>query len=670
MKRIILLLITILTFSNSAECPAPEGSVWKYDSSTERIERLSYPRESSVSCMSTYYHDMIVDAVYNPDVYENINGEQTTDMWDNYIIDELYVSVPCIEPDKEMEPPKATEKELWVANCNLPATVEQETQCTELGGRKVDGLLDCCEISACYVENNATDDNETDACEEGFVKDSNGVCKPDSDGDGYHDDEDVFPSDPTEWADTDGDTYGDNKDVFPSDSTEWSDNDNDGIGDNGDTDDDNDNYSDKQEIAEKTDPLDSTSNGGTNGDNTTPDGGGDNGGSGSIPVVPCGATNYCGDKLLCNGAIGIEGEEWYSGYDVIDTCTNILQPYQKQSTTAISCQFDKRFLCSLTESDLDSYTPEVVPDKEPDPCDFKQEVGGYPFQGKSSKDSCDFSIKTLGNNLGTFVNSDGCEWGGCYYKNASAYDYEDKNTTTSPTDSNTTPTTSSINPTDSNSTAVYKDANGTTISSMNIDFSPITSPLDQLRTLSTANGSTLTEIRDNVANQGNRISDKLTVLNTDLGSKLNDIKDSLSAGTETFSPKQITDSKIAIDEAKVSDIDSKVSEIETKILDATLLMDTVSTEFTTFSTNIQTSFETLQNDFSSYETMFEQKPIVSLPSGGSCSALTFSFYGKSINLSDGMCSALQLLSPLVVFILTVTTQILIIYISIQLFKKD
>ncbi|TMP45344.1 collagenase, partial [Pseudoalteromonas sp. S1688] len=56
----------------------------------------------------------------------------------------------------------------------------------------------------------------------------------DTDGDGYTDEQDAFPNDPTEWADTDGDGHGDNSDAFPSDPTEWVDSDSDGTGDNAD----------------------------------------------------------------------------------------------------------------------------------------------------------------------------------------------------------------------------------------------------------------------------------------------------------------------------------------------------------------------------------------------------------------------------------------------------
>ena len=57
---------------------------------------------------------------------------------------------------------------------------------------------------------------------------------PDSDGDGYSDLNDAFPSDSTEWNDTDSDGTGDHSDLFPADPNEQSDSDNDGVGDNGD----------------------------------------------------------------------------------------------------------------------------------------------------------------------------------------------------------------------------------------------------------------------------------------------------------------------------------------------------------------------------------------------------------------------------------------------------
>ena len=62
---------------------------------------------------------------------------------------------------------------------------------------------------------------------------------PDQDLDGWSDDEDDLPSNPTQWIDRDGDGYGENTstgaidpDTFPSDGTQWNDTDDDGHGDN------------------------------------------------------------------------------------------------------------------------------------------------------------------------------------------------------------------------------------------------------------------------------------------------------------------------------------------------------------------------------------------------------------------------------------------------------
>ena len=82
----------------------------------------------------------------------------------------------------------------------------------------------------------------------------------DDDNDGYPDENDDFPFDPTEWRDTDGDGIGDNadddddndgvpddQDDFPLNPGEWRDSDGDGIGDNADYDDDNDGYLDEND---------------------------------------------------------------------------------------------------------------------------------------------------------------------------------------------------------------------------------------------------------------------------------------------------------------------------------------------------------------------------------------------------------------------------------------
>jgi hypothetical protein len=63
------------------------------------------------------------------------------------------------------------------------------------------------------------------------------VVYADTDNDGFTDDADLYPTDPTQWADTDSDGYGNNPtgtngDKFPLDPTQWTDSDGDGYGDN------------------------------------------------------------------------------------------------------------------------------------------------------------------------------------------------------------------------------------------------------------------------------------------------------------------------------------------------------------------------------------------------------------------------------------------------------
>ena len=77
----------------------------------------------------------------------------------------------------------------------------------------------------------------------------------DDDGDGVNDIDDLFPLDLTEAYDSDDDGVGDNGDVFPDDPNESLDTDSDGIGNNADADDDNDGFSDEQELIDGTDPL-------------------------------------------------------------------------------------------------------------------------------------------------------------------------------------------------------------------------------------------------------------------------------------------------------------------------------------------------------------------------------------------------------------------------------
>ena len=84
--------------------------------------------------------------------------------------------------------------------------------------------------------------NEFDLCANttiGAFVDQDGceLSQKDSDGDGYNDAVDAFPTDASQYSDMDGDGYGDNAsgnspDAFPMDSSQWSDIDGDGYGDN------------------------------------------------------------------------------------------------------------------------------------------------------------------------------------------------------------------------------------------------------------------------------------------------------------------------------------------------------------------------------------------------------------------------------------------------------
>ena len=77
----------------------------------------------------------------------------------------------------------------------------------------------------------------------------------DDDGDSVVDSLDAFPLNFNESEDSDGDGVGDNSDAFPNDALESLDTDLDRIGNNSDLDDDNDGFTDEEELVDGTDPL-------------------------------------------------------------------------------------------------------------------------------------------------------------------------------------------------------------------------------------------------------------------------------------------------------------------------------------------------------------------------------------------------------------------------------
>ncbi len=114
----------------------------------------------------------------------------------------------------------------------------------------------------------------------------------DSDNDGAGDNSDAFPNDSTETADSDGDGVGDNSDALPNDPTETVDTDGDGIGNNADPDDDNDGLSDAEEQLAGTDPLNS---------DTDADGAGDS--SDAFPNDPTETADGDGDGIGDNSDV-------------------------------------------------------------------------------------------------------------------------------------------------------------------------------------------------------------------------------------------------------------------------------------------------------------------------------------------------------------------------------
>ena len=104
--------------------------------------------------------------------------------------------------------------------------------------------------------NNADFDDDNDGVEDSidvFPLDSTETV--DADFDGVGDNKDAFPNNSSETLDSDGDAVGDNSDAFPLDASESIDTDGDGLGNNADLDDDNDGFTDEEELADGTDPL-------------------------------------------------------------------------------------------------------------------------------------------------------------------------------------------------------------------------------------------------------------------------------------------------------------------------------------------------------------------------------------------------------------------------------
>jgi len=183
-----------------------------------------------------------------------------------------------------------SEGAIWgCADSDNDGTQDVEDSCPSLSGTSTANLQGCPDSDG---------DGLADLEDPQPLTPLRGLSTPeDWDGDGVNNLVDLFPFEETQWQDLDNDGYGDNssgvtgdpslddfdndfwldpsdleidalgclknpeigRDFFPENLREWMDSDGDCIGDNSDPDDDNDGYSDVEELQQGTDPLSSQS---------------------------------------------------------------------------------------------------------------------------------------------------------------------------------------------------------------------------------------------------------------------------------------------------------------------------------------------------------------------------------------------------------------------------
>ena len=175
-----------------------------------------------------------------------------------------------------------TENQIVGPNPVLEVSISNEIISPDSTDFKVDAdgtqvTVDCTQLNATDFRCQITDDLSSDRpvisvsfqYQPGMFTDPVSVTVIlDSDGDGFINEEDVFPDDPNEWADLDGDGIGDNSDpdrdgdsvdndadAFPDDSNESSDIDGDGIGDNSDPDRDGDGVDNDTQMPSRMIPM-------------------------------------------------------------------------------------------------------------------------------------------------------------------------------------------------------------------------------------------------------------------------------------------------------------------------------------------------------------------------------------------------------------------------------
>jgi len=123
------------------------------------------------------------------------------------------------------------------------------------------------------------------------------------------------------------------------------------------------------------------------------------------------------------------------------------------------------------------------------------------------------------------------------------------------------------------------------------------------------------------------------------------------------------------DTPSIDSINDLISQIKDTLSSSSSFIDTAFSQFSTFSSNVDTSLTDLQLDFENYKNLFNDKPIVNFSSSGACD-MSIDVYEQHIDFGKGLCDGLHILSPYLYFVVSLLSQISLIFLSLYLIKKD
>jgi len=399
-----------------------------------------------------------------------------------------------------------------------------------------------------------------------------------------------------------------------------------------------------------TSPDDNSTDGSSSDDDSNDDSSSDDGSSSD---VSCPVNSYLStftQKCECNSGY-VPGNECHNS-----DCSD-LECISDPCSVPNSSYDGSHCVCDIgyTPTQYDLTTGDVLEcslsdtSQESDPCSYADSENGFEYRGKNYDSSvCQDDINSYGCGNGSFIKHDGCSFGACYYN----YDLDcpqgdDNSTDGSSSDDGDT----SHNSTDDNDT-----------SSSTVDDNSTTSlALDKLDKSINGVGDKIT---DAVKNNTHVLSDKLSILDSTISSGFDKLHNDLTRPTHIPSTNDLK-----IDSSKVSSITSKVSDLESKIKDSTNLMQDVIKEYTNFASNLKDSFNSLKDNLTSYQEMFDNKPTVSISAGGSCN-LSVNVFGHTVDFGAGLDKSLSVFAPIFKFVLSLVTQLSLIFISIRFFRKD